>query len=97
MINSSNAESLAESECRTTTAGTLTQAEKEENPASSCYTRDTISFDSDNSDDSSTICVQPREPRSKDASITKEQETTLVSIREEARDCIENHYLVCCP
>jgi hypothetical protein len=94
MINSPDAELLAESECRTTTTGTLTQAEKEENPASSCFTKDTTSFDSDNSNDSSTICVQPRAPRSKDASITKEQETALVSIREEARDCIENHY---CP
>ena len=73
MINSSDAEPLAESECRTTTAGTLTRAEKEENSAFSCYTRDTTSFDSDNSDnsdDSSTIVVQPRALRSKYAALS---------------------------
>jgi hypothetical protein len=78
IVNSSVAESLAGSECRVTTAGSLTRIEKEDNLASSCYTRDTTSFDNDesddsdgsgdsnDSDDSSTIVVQPVTVRSKD-------------------------------
>jgi hypothetical protein len=69
IVNSLDAESFAGSECRTTTAGTLTGTGKEENPTSSCYTRDMTSFDFDNSDDSSTIVVQPRALRSKALSL----------------------------